>query len=70
MQNFKVPAYFEVSKFTWDQSDWLGKVEYGNTGKDKENQLQILWQTRKVFRLSWKDDACVGPNSYQVIVTN
>jgi hypothetical protein len=58
MRNFKVLAYCEFSKFTWDQSDWSGKVEYGNTGKGKENQLKILWRTREVFRLSWKYDAC------------
>jgi hypothetical protein len=33
-------AYYVTAKFTWDQSDWLGKLEQGDF--EQANQLRIL----------------------------
>jgi hypothetical protein len=33
-------AYYETAKLTWDQSDWLGKLEWGDF--EQANKLHIL----------------------------
>jgi hypothetical protein len=61
MRNFKVLAYCEFSKFTWDQSDWLEKVELGTLEKARKTNLKYCGEQEKYFGCRGKTTRVLVP---------
>ena len=40
-------AYYETTKFTWDQSGWLGKLEYWDF--EQANEVAYCSEGRNIF---------------------
>jgi hypothetical protein len=52
----KLWTFYETAKFTWDQSDWLGKLEWGDF--KQANQRRILYRTGHKFSDCRKGRTC------------